>query len=388
MRYRINREYPTYEDTLYPARFREITKCFIRKDHICGKFLGASKSCFIACPDTEEVETILALITEKLTKIGIETIIAIKERAYGQDIFCTKICGKIIESQFCIVILDDTVGNNNKSNINIPNPNVYYEYGLMTALGKHVIPLQKERQDLAFNIQTHDTIKYTNRNLPNELDRAFKDAVKMTQEDRTSYEHTKGISERIFGRSLEINGYSRKDYEEDWFLSEDCEDTDFSIYVHDERNECLFFSVIRDIESLTDALTDMQVISKRLESQIKQLSDEIIIQSEEKERLDREIEDIDSNEKVNVVIRSRIFRTKERINILLRNREDNNSKIELINTSKFALILSPEVIELKEKVINQYDTVEKKILSLPLYIGDSNSIKFDGVEIIFKVPKL
>ena len=102
----------------------------------------------------KEIKIMTDLITEKLTKIGIEPIIAIEQRAYGQDIFCIKICGKIIESQFCIVILDDTVEQINGANVLIPNPNVYYEYGLMTALGKHVIPLQKDGQDLAFNIQT------------------------------------------------------------------------------------------------------------------------------------------------------------------------------------------------------------------------------------------
>jgi len=150
--YGHNRGFLRFENLLQPTQFREIPKCVVRKDHSCGKFLGASKSCFVACPSTEEVETMLALIIEKLTKIGVEPVIAIKERAYGQDIFCTKICGKIIESQFCLVILDDTIEPINGSGANIPNPNVYYEYGLMTALGKYVIPLQKEGQELAFNI--------------------------------------------------------------------------------------------------------------------------------------------------------------------------------------------------------------------------------------------
>jgi hypothetical protein len=140
-RFYTGRGFLHFGNALPTTQFREISKCLVRKDHSCGKFLGASKSCFIACPSTEEVETILALITEKLTKIGIEPVIAIKDRAYGQDIFCTKICGKIIESQFCLVILDDTIEKINGNEVNIPNPNVYYEYGLMTALGKHVIPL-------------------------------------------------------------------------------------------------------------------------------------------------------------------------------------------------------------------------------------------------------
>lgn len=139
--------------------------CFIRKEHECGKALGASKSCFVACPTDENLEPVLELISEKLTKVGVEPIIAIKERAYGQDIFCTKICGRIIESRFCIVILDDTPSNGAP----VPNPNVYYEYGLMTSLRKHIIPLQRENLKLAFNIQSYDTIKYGPKNIAAEL---------------------------------------------------------------------------------------------------------------------------------------------------------------------------------------------------------------------------
>jgi len=167
----------TWQSTYYPIEFgsRSQTsllnslsvneKCFIRKQHKCGKVFGASKSCFIACPTQDELEPILGLMSEKLTKAGIEPIIAVKERAYGQDIFCTKICGKIIESRFCIVILDDVIVDGK----NIPNPNVYYEYGLMASLRKHIIPLQKEGLFLAFNIQSYDTIKYNPKNVGVEL---------------------------------------------------------------------------------------------------------------------------------------------------------------------------------------------------------------------------
>ncbi len=144
--YRYNRGLLTLAEGSQPTQFREITKCLVRKDHTCGKFVGASKSCFVACPSTQEMKFILNIIAEKLTKIGIKPIIAIEQRVYGQDILCTKICGKIIESQFCIVLLDDTVEKIHSTTTNIPNPNVYYEYGLMTALGKHVIPLQKDGQ--------------------------------------------------------------------------------------------------------------------------------------------------------------------------------------------------------------------------------------------------
>ncbi|MFC1693663.1 hypothetical protein ACFL1R_09180 [Candidatus Latescibacterota bacterium] len=51
----------------------------------------------------------------------------------------------------------------------------------MTSLRKHIIPLQKEDLVLAFNIQSYDTIKYKPSNIASELDRAIKDAIKITE---------------------------------------------------------------------------------------------------------------------------------------------------------------------------------------------------------------
>ena len=73
-------------------------KCFVRKELDCGRYFGVSKTCFIACPNSDEIGMELSIITDKLQKEGIEPFIAVKERVYGEDIFCTKICGKIIES--------------------------------------------------------------------------------------------------------------------------------------------------------------------------------------------------------------------------------------------------------------------------------------------------
>ncbi len=195
-------------------------QCFIRKDHKCEKLFGASKSCFIACPTDDDLEPILGLMSEKLSKVGVEPIIAVKERAYGQDIFCTKICGKIIESRFCIVVLDDTMDDGK----NIPNPNVYYEYGLMTSLRKHIIPLQKEDLGLAFNIQSYDTIKYSAKNITVELDRAIKDALRIT-EAKEQVDKKTSLPEKTLLRKLELAGLDLRD--SDWVLHEAIGDTNF-----------------------------------------------------------------------------------------------------------------------------------------------------------------
>lgn len=368
------RDYLSSGEAAKPLQFKEISTCLVRKDHSCGKFLGASKSCFIACPSTDEIETILALITEKLTKLGIETVIAIKERAYGQDIFCTKICGKIIESQFCIVILDDTIEKSDGKSVNIPNPNVYYEYGLMTTLGKTIIPLQKDGHNLAFNIQTHDTIKYTPRNISAELDRALKDAIKATQEDSSTRGYMGHHTQRIFYRSMEIAGYQRKDSR--WFLSDEIEDTNFIAYGHPRRQEYVLFIVETDKESIVNTLTDIQVIVKRLEASYTNLTTQL-------ESVNTSIEDRETQPK-----ESHLKLRSTSIAMLAEQREDLSDKLELIKNSKFAIVLMPEVKDLKSRVSEHHDGIDNQILKLPLYIGDTSGIQIGDFSIPFITPTL
>jgi len=251
--------------------FRVNEECFIRKEHGCGKVQGASKSCFIACPTDDELEPILELMSEKLTKVGIEPIVAVKERAYGQDIFCTKICGKIIEARFCIVILDDTITNKYK----IPNPNVYYEYGLMTSLGKHIIPLQKEGLELAFNIQSYDTIKYNSKNIGRELDRAIKDAIKITDSKAVEVVEKDGITitEKAILRRMEMADFEAKDSQ--WFLNDVIDDTKFKGFSHKERGFYLYLGKIDREEDQRDYLEDLSAILYRTERKARELAENV-----------------------------------------------------------------------------------------------------------------
>lgn len=233
-------------------------QCFIRKQHKCGKMYAASKSCFIACPTSDNLQPILELMSEKLSKLGVEPIIAVKDRAYGQDIFCTKICGKVIESRFCIVILDDAV----RDGSNVPNPNVYYEYGLMTALGKHIIPLQRDDLKLAFNIQSYDTIKYSDRTVASELDRAIREAVKLTE--AVEPEKTKeAIADKVIMRRMEMAGFQAKD--DKWFLADAIDDTAFRGFGRDDGQ---FYVLLGKIDSIDDSkkyLDDLGLVTYRIE---------------------------------------------------------------------------------------------------------------------------
>lgn len=238
------------------APFRINHKCFIRKEHECGKAFGASKSCFVACPDDDDLGPALGLLSEKLSKHGIEQIVAVKERAYGQDIFCTKICGKIIEAKFCVVFLDDAIVDGK----NIPNPNVYYEYGLMTALSKHIIPLQKDKQKLAFNIQSYDTIKYKPKNLATELERAIRDAIRISESNGESNESS-SITDKQILRKLELNGFTQKD--RNWLLNSAIEDTQFRGFGYNLTDFYLYLGKVDTEDDAKDYLDDLDIVLVR-----------------------------------------------------------------------------------------------------------------------------
>ncbi len=145
--------------------------CLVR--HLeCKRIFEGSRICFVACPNSHDIALELEIIRQKLREVNIEPYIATDQREFQKDIFCEKICTKIIESQFCIVILNDVVDQ--KDNVRKPNANVYYEYGLMTAFRKRIIPVQLAGQSLAFNIQSLDTLKYQPKDFPHQIEEAIK----------------------------------------------------------------------------------------------------------------------------------------------------------------------------------------------------------------------
>jgi len=364
--------------------FRLNEQCFIRKGHKCGKNFGASKSCFIACPENDELETIIALIMEKLTKEGYEPIVAVKERAYGQDIFCTKICGKIIESRFCIVILDDAI----EEKMNIPNPNVYYEYGLMTALGKHIIPLQKRDLKLAFNIQSYDTIKYTGKNISFELDRAIKDAIRITEKKEKSYkvEEKSTLYEKTLLRKLEMAGFNQRD--DEWFLHSIIKDTNFKGFGQDEKTDkpfYLYLGKIDNINEFKEYLNDLGIVIFRTEHKEKELQKKL---SSLKEKL-KNVEKItpDSNE----LLISDKDKYLPYINVFGLEDESNESltlKIEDIKNKLFrmSIIFIGFIINKQLNADGFAKKAEKLIQNNKRYklcLSSEGLIKFDDISITF-----
>jgi hypothetical protein len=80
----------------------------------------------------------LGVIEEVLVGEELEPYVAVNNYVPGKDIFCRKICAKIIESRLCIALLTDA---ENEQGRRMPSPNVYHEYGMMVAWSKPVMPL-------------------------------------------------------------------------------------------------------------------------------------------------------------------------------------------------------------------------------------------------------
>lgn len=146
--------------------------CIMKKGTRChqdfSEFIGR-RSCFIACPNSNEVSSEKSAIKSVLDELKIDCIISADYQLLNQEIVCSKICKNIIGSTFCIALLTDVSPRNSEQkqpteliadSLKEPNANVYFEYGLMTALNKDIIPIQKRNQKLKFDIQNLDLILY------------------------------------------------------------------------------------------------------------------------------------------------------------------------------------------------------------------------------------
>jgi hypothetical protein len=147
----------------------------------------------------------------------------------AKDIFCEKVCTEIIESQFCIVLLADPLIEKRP----VPNPNIYYEYGLMTGFAKTIIPLQREEQRLAFNVQSFDTIKYTPKTLRSRLAETIAAVIAARSMSIDTATKRKGeqVAARLASQLLELGGhqpFQRQSFinydtklveHHDWYLS-------------------------------------------------------------------------------------------------------------------------------------------------------------------------
>lgn len=154
----------------------------------CDYVFNSNRSCFIGYGYLEsnlEREIISTILLEK----NIDPIDAGTLKKPAQNVFCTKICSKILTSQFCIILAN----NDTKKSKEIPNANVNMEYGLMLGFNKYVIPFQKENQKLPFNTSGLDTIKYTSDNFKSLAEKHIDEAIQIT----TNLVSPKGLTDVV-----------------------------------------------------------------------------------------------------------------------------------------------------------------------------------------------
>ena len=145
----------------------------------CGYAFSSSRMAFIAMPADDEFALELEVLKDLLQEKEYESYVALQELKPAKLAFCTKICSKIIASQFCVVLLNSSCHREHPE-IKIPNPNVHLEYGLMMAFKKCILPFQQEGDALAFNIRPLDTILYRRGNFRERANRAIDEAILQT----------------------------------------------------------------------------------------------------------------------------------------------------------------------------------------------------------------
>jgi hypothetical protein len=178
--------------------------CFIRAggEFPCNKALHSNKKIafMISSSDIEFIEEIEYIKKYLQRKYDIKGYFASDDPISDQEILCQRICSKIIESRFCIVILnppkhrsfikkfdeqfnnlDNTMHEFIEDNSRIPNPNVYWEYGIAKALNKKCIVFCREDLEPAWDVDKISHIKYTKTDLSEKFDFAIDACVKATK---------------------------------------------------------------------------------------------------------------------------------------------------------------------------------------------------------------
>jgi len=248
-------------------------KCLVRHAD-CKRILGGSRICFVACPNSDEIALELEVIKQKLRQVNIEPYIAVDNRDFQKDIFCEKICTKIIESQFCIVILNDV--RDPIDQIRKPNANVYYEYGLMTAFRKIMIPVQRLDHQLAFNIQSLDTLKYNAGTFPKLIEEAIQITLLSLDEKRNEKEEG-GYDINRAEWALDMMGLIRADerfrFRHDRIISS--RSLGFQAFTNPNEGTLFFVGFFRPEENEKEVLLRTKLLTLRLKNYCTQLSKEL-----------------------------------------------------------------------------------------------------------------
>ena len=123
----------------------------------------------------------------------------LSDNSKGLDAFCDKICSKIQESLFCIVMLNDQTSAK-CAELRVPSANVYYEFGMAVALGKQVIPIIRKGLRLPFDVQHLDAIVYDNLDdLKHRLKKTIVATIKKAPKKRIAASGNQEMVKLIYG---------------------------------------------------------------------------------------------------------------------------------------------------------------------------------------------
>ena len=257
-------------------RIQRNERCFIANRE-CGRLFGGSTStCFVASPHLDQVGMEISLVKAVLQTERMSDYVAVEQAEYSRDVFCEKICSKIIESRFCVVMLDDKKVDDTL----VPNPNVYYEYGLMIAMRKEIIPMQREGIELPFNIQSLDILLYDDSNLGEKLTDAIHRALARTEMEalpsapaeavEATDLHKKALTIAELSGLVAVQESARSMFDESRNITAR---TRFNV-VSDDPHPMRYFGTANLDSELNDMLVGMRLVCRCLDARLAQYIDE------------------------------------------------------------------------------------------------------------------
>ena len=218
-------------------------------DRVAGK---QSDVVFIAAPSANEYHFEVDAAKQVVADAKLRPEVAVHKHLLSLDVFCEKICTPIVESRFCIVIL------------NGENPNVFYEYGLMRPLRKKVISLQRQDEKPPFNVEHLDTLRYSQPRLKDLLGDAVEAAAASTASHAKPSKRGRSRPASPFAsqvsKLLELEGITEST--ETW-LQEMAAGTAFRV-LQNAHGPC-FVAVLEAEWRLEEAVTDTLIVCRRLE---------------------------------------------------------------------------------------------------------------------------
>ena len=119
--------------------------------------------------------------------------------------------------------------------------------------------------------------------------------------------------------------------------------------------------------------------------------DGIQTKREEVEKLERQIEEEEEENdlrKAAVALRASLLYRDRDLKELTKGVEEDSSRIDLIQNSKFAVILTPELLDLRDKCIEELSNAKYENIEIPTYFGNMTGIVIDDMVIEFKTPSL